>query len=328
MVLHKSTVALMFALSLCANAQHYKSHPNIPIDSSYNVRNEYNKHIKKYPQISVAQVGDTSNLAMVHDITYATYNGHDLHLDVIKPRHAKKPLPVVVMVHGGGWRSGDKSMEMPMSCALSRRGYATVLVEYRMSMEAPYPAAVIDIKTAIRWVRANGKKMGFDTKHIAIQGNSAGGQMAALIGSINGTFPKFQNQLYDKYSDKVQAVLNIDGVLAFIHPESGEGKDLPGKPSAGTLWFGSTVEQDSAVRYEASALTYVNKRSAPSLFVNSSIPRFHGGRTDMIAKMNRFGIYTEVHEHADCMHTFWLFNPYFDPTIEWMDTFLKKVWKM
>ncbi|MFT3739814.1 MAG: alpha/beta hydrolase [Breznakibacter sp.] len=278
----------------------------------------------------MAETGDTGNIRIIRDIVYASYQGHDLHLDLVLPRKQVfgKRHPVIVMVHGGGWRSGDKSMEMPMSCELARRGYATAMVEYRMSMEALYPAAVMDIKTAIRWIRANAKKYALNTRHIAVQGNSAGGQMASLIGSINGEFPKYQSGLYPRQSDKVQAVLNIDGVLAFIHPESGEGKDLPGKPSAATLWFGSPVEENPDVRHEASALTHVNKHSAPTLFINSSIPRFHGGRDDMVAKMDTFGIYSEVHEHTDCMHTFWLFHPYFNQTIDWMDAFLRTVWKL
>lgn len=325
------SILLFLALTVSAvEAQHYLQHPNIPVDSSYNIQNEYRKHLKKYPNIKVAEMGDTSQLSIIRDLTYADTGGRELHLDLVMPTGNRPPkgFPVVVMVHGGGWRSGDKSMEMPMSCELARRGYAAVAVEYRMSIEELYPAAITDIKTAIRWIRANGKKFNLDTQHVAIQGNSAGGQMAALIGSINGKFPKYQGGLYAKQSDKVQAVLNLDGVLAFIHPESGEGKDLPGKPSAATLWFGSSVEETPAVRHEASALTHVHKGSAPSLFINSSITRFHGGRNDMIAKMDSFGIYSEVHEHADSMHTFWLFHPYFDQTVEWMDAFLRKVWKL
>lgn len=323
-----ATVLFFMLMIAPAISQHYRMHPKVPIDTSFNVANEYKKHLKKYPNIQPAHVGDTSQIAILRDLVYADIEGRKLHLDVVMPKNGrtKRGFPVVVMVHGGGWRSGDKSMEMPLSCELARRGYACVAVEYRMSMEALYPAAIIDIKTAIRYVRANAKKLGLDPKHIAIQGSSAGGQMAALIGSINGKYAKFQGPLYSNYSDKVQAVLNLDGVSAFIHPDSGEGKDTPGKPSAATLWFGSSVDENRELRIEASALTHVNKHSAPVLFVNSSIPRFGAGRDDMAAALAKYGKYSEQHRFHDSMHTFWLFHPYFDQTANWMDGFLKMAW--
>ncbi|NJO88768.1 MAG: hypothetical protein HC831_07260 [Chloroflexia bacterium] len=125
-------------------------------------------------------------------------------------------------------------------------------------------------------------------------------------------------------------MVNIDGVLAFIHPESGEGNDKPGKPSAATLWFGSTVEQDSLVRHEASALTHVNKNSAKFLFINSSLPRFHTGRDDMIKKLNKYLIYNEVMTIEDTPHTIWLFHPWFDKIFKRVVKFFEKtalIWK-
>jgi predicted alpha/beta-fold hydrolase len=218
-------IFLLILLFKWAGAQHYLMHPDIPVDTTYNVLNEFRKHWENISDLRIAGIGDTSHIEMVPDVVYATLQGRDLHLDIIKPASHQpgERLPVVVMVHGGGWRSGDKEMEWPMAFALARRGYACVVVEYRTSMEALYPAAIIDIRTAIRWTRANSRKYHLDPNRIAIQGNSAGGQMASLIGSINGNQARFDGRLYRRHSNKVQAVVNLDGLLAFIHPESGEG---------------------------------------------------------------------------------------------------------
>lgn len=299
--------------------------PNIPVDSSYNVTSEYKKHLKKFPFITIAQTGDTSGLSIHKNLVYATIGNRPLHLDIIMPSAVenKGAFPVVVMVHGGGWRSGNKQMEWPMACELARRGYATVCVEYRLSAEALYPAAIVDVQTAIRWVKAHARKYRFDKKRVALMGNSAGGQIAALLGTINGDHPRFTGPLYRKYSNKVKAVVNMDGVLAFIHPESGEGVDKPGKPSAATLWFGQPADIDPESRREASALNHVHKKSAPMFFVNSSLPRFHAGRDDMIKKMQPLGIATRVYEHENTMHTFWLFHPWFEPAMEKVDQFLR-----
>lgn len=295
-----------------------------PPDTSFNVRSEFKKQVKNYPLIEVATLGDTSSLTIIRDVVYANHGERLLKADVVFPQLAcPKQLPVIVFIHGGGWRSGDKSMEHPMAFEMARRGYAAVVIEYRRSTEALYPAAVRDIVTAIKWVKANKAAYPFNSDQIILSGTSSGGQLAALIGSINDTNHLFNTNQYPDQNAEVQAVINIDGISAFIHPESGEGQDRPGKPSAATLWFGSSVTDDPESRNQASALTYVNPHSAPMLFINSSIPRFGAGKDDMVEKLAGYGIAHQTHQHNDCMHTFWLFHPWFNQTIEWMDAFLK-----
>ncbi len=320
---------LLLSLSFAypANAQHYRMHTDIPIDSSYSARNEFKKHIRKYPIITLVEPGNTDNLIGHNDLVYVRYGKRELHLDLVKPKTTKPKLPVIVIIHAGGWRSGEKNMDRPMAYELARKGFATVCVEYRLSMEAQYPAAIQDIKTAIRWVRASARQYGLNPDKIAIMGTSAGGQMAALIGSVNQRFAKYQNEYYPKYSDKVQAVVDVDGVLAFLHPESSEGQDKPGKPSAATLWFGVSAKENPALWNEASALTHVGRQTTPFLFVNSAQARFHAGQNDMVNKLNHFKIYNEVHQIPDTPHTFWLFHPWMDTAMTHIVDFLNKTLK-
>jgi pectinesterase len=306
--------------------QHYRMHPGLPVDSSYNAQNELTKNRNKYPGISLVQSGDTNNLAFYNNLVYTSYNGRQMHLDIIRPA-GKTRIPAVVLVHAGGWRSGEKDMDRHIACELARNGFAAVTAEYRLSAEAQYPAAVQDIKTAIRWVRANAHRYNIDSRKIALFGTSAGGQLAALIGSINGYYPRYQTSGYRRYTDQVQAVVDMDGILAFIHPESSEGQDKPGKLSAATLWFGVSSKENPAPYVEASALTHAGVRSAPFLFVNSSQPRFHAGRDDMIEKLKKSGIYTEVHTIPDTPHTFWLFHPWFDEAMPYVSAFLDKIFR-
>lgn len=320
----KWLIILFVLFSLLCQAQHDKMHPGIPVDSSFNLKSEFNKQIKYFPGISVAGTGDTSMLAIYHDLVYTKYKNRKLHLDLFFRRDpGSNKLPVIIFIHGGGWRSGDKSMDWPMAAELARKGYAAVCIEYRLSMEALYPAGIIDVKTAIRWLRANCRKYPFDKDRFALAGTSSGGQMAALIGTINGTGPFYRVRTRRRISDKVQAVVDIDGVLAFIHPESGEGADKSGKPSAGTLWFGASSVEKPELWNEASALMHVNPRSAPVLFINSALPRFHAGRDDTIRKLESLGIYSETHTIGNTPHTFWLFDPWFSDVIDLTDKFLK-----
>jgi pectinesterase len=225
-----------------------------------------------------------------------------------------------MLIHGGGWRSGDRSQHVAMARMLASKGFFAVTVEYRLSTEALYPAPLIDLKTAIRWIRTHASPYyPINNDKFAVWGFSAGGQLAALIGSTNGS------TLFggDKNSD-VQAVVDVDGTLAFIHPESGEGNDSKG-PSAATLWFGAPASAGTQKWEEAAALNHVSETNPPILFINSSVARMHAGRTDMIRKLDSLHVYSEVHELPDTQHTFPLFDPWFTSTLDYTVAFLNKI---
>jgi pectinesterase len=259
-------------------------------------------------------------------LVYCNVNGRELHLDVFYPTANKAPLPGVLLIHGGGWRSGDRSQHVPLAQQLAAKGYVTITAEYRLSTEALYPAAVNDLKTALKWMRVNAKAYFIDPNKIAVWGFSAGGQLATLIGTTGGskTFPG--NDCYQKVSDKVQAIVDVDGTLAFIHPESGEGDDSKHK-SAGTLWFGANKTERPDLWQQAAGLNHVDKNTPPTVFINSSVDRMHAGRTDFIHKLDSMRIYSEIHAYPDTPHPFLLFNPWFKPVLNNTVDFLDKIFK-
>jgi pectinesterase len=209
---------------------------------------------------------------------------------------------------------------------LAARGYACFVAEYRLSTEALYPAAVHDLKAALRWMRANAKTYNIDTNRIATVGFSAGGQLSALMGNT-GENPQFEGEIgANGHSTKVNAAVDIDGILAFIHPESGEGDDSR-STSAATYWFGFSKAENPDLWREGSALTHAGKQSPPTLFLNSGVDRMHAGREDYIKILRGYNIYTEVHTFPDSPHSFCLFEPWFSPTVKYIDAFLKKVFK-
>lgn len=307
-------------------AQHHRMHPGVPVDSSYNLSDQVLKMTPKYPFIRLAVPRLTDSVKVVENVVYESIHGRDLHADVFLPAFSRsKVYPVVVMVHGGGWRSGNKDMEHYMAQVYALNGFAAVCVEYRLSMEALYPAAVQDVKTAIRWVRSSASRYGFDPTRVALHGESAGGQLVSLIGSMNASYPSFQTRSYARFSDQVQAVVDVDGVQAFLHPVSSENGDKSGKPGAGTLWFGVSSAVDSTLWIEASALTHVGKQSAPFLYLRSSVPRFTAGYVDMMRVLNASGVYCEEHLLEGTPHSFWLFHPWVDETMKVAVGFLKGV---
>jgi len=294
-------------------------------DTSFSVQSAYRNDKKSYPEITVADSAMPKGVKAYKNISYKKYPERDLKLDLYQPEtKTKKPFTAVLMVHGGGWRSGDRSHNNTLARLLAARGFVTVTADYSLSTDALYPAAVLDLKEAVRWIRTHAGKYNIDTSRIAILGFSAGGQLAALVGTTNGNNEFEQPDQSTKYSSNVQAIIDIDGTLAFIHPESGEGDDSR-SVSAATYWFGYSKAERPDLWQQASPLNHVNKNSPPILFINSSVNRMHAGREDMIRKLDAFSIYHVVHTFPEAPHCFMFYNPWFKPTLTHTVNFLNRV---
>lgn len=237
-------------------------------------------------------------------------------MDVFQPENSESKLPGIIMIHGGGWKSGDKELQIPMAIDLAERGFVTAVVEYRLSPEAQYPAAIHDIKEAIRWFKTHADEFGLDSSKVAISGSSAGGHLAALVSMTQAAEQEGKTEL--EASSKVQVIIDMDGILAFHHPESAEGQ-------VASEWLGGTYEQKPENWDSASPLYLKDPLYLPMLFINSQYPRFHAGRDELIIKLNERGVYSEVQTFPETPHPFWLYEPWFDPTVDLMDVFLKKV---
>jgi pectinesterase len=312
----KNLLLLIILVSWGASAQKV-----IPRDTSFTVYSAFVKERKKYPFIEIAQIAPTKGISSKQNIVYSKVGERKLAADVFYPaKKNKQGYPGVLLIFGGGWKSGDKSMSVPMAQRLANEGYVAVSIEYRLSPEATYPAAVHDVKAAIRWMRANAGRYNLDKRKIAVHGVSAGGQLAALVGATNG-MKKFEGQGGNpKQSSAVQAIIDIDGLLAFKHPESQEGQ-------VASEWLGGSYEQKPQVWHEASALTHAGKNTPPILFIQSQYPRFTAGHKEMMKKLEEHGIYSEVQKLPDTPHPFWLFHPWFEPTMKYTLQFLDKVFK-
>ena len=300
---------------------------SIPRDTTYNVNHVYRQIKKYYPYALPVQDVLPAGVIANRELVYATlpetpFGRRDLHLDLFRPEK-KGRYPALIMVHGGGWRSGDKSMQVPMAEMIAARGFVTVAVEYQLSLEAKYPAAVCNIKAAIRWMRANAEKYGIDPDRIAISGCSAGGQLAALVGMTNG-IKKLEGGLGNNdFSSDVQAIIDIDGVINFMAPASLNLGRNPNSPDV--AWLGGTFTEKPATWKEASSGYWANEKTVPVLFLNSGFSRFHAGQDELTGQMGEWGIYHEVHRFNVKIHPFWLFHPWADETVNYMTDFMDKV---
>lgn len=308
---------IFFIVLLISTATFAQS--NYGVDTSYTIKSTYNKLIKKYPNITVAQSQSNSAITEVKEVIYQEHKERALHLDAFFFNEQKKN-PAVVMIHGGGWRSGNKNQMQDMAREIALKGYSCFAIEYRLSLEAKYPEGIYDVKNAIKFIKDNAKRFHVDPDKIAVLGCSSGGQMAALIGTTNENLDFEDKSFKSKSSSKVQAIIDVDGVLAFKHPESSEA-------DMASFWLGGTYAENPENWKNASALTHTGKFSPPILFINSSFPRFHAGRDDMIAILNQYKIYSEVQTIQNAPHSFWFFQPWFTQTIAYSTQFLDKIFK-
>lgn len=287
-------------------------------DTSYTVQSTFNKEKVKFPFIKIVQEKENKEIAQLKDLVYKSIDSTELHLDAYF-KNQNTLQPAVILIHGGGWKSGDKSQMQFLAQEIAAQGYACFCVEYRLSDEAKYPAAVIDVKTAIQYVKSNAANFNIDINKVAVLGCSSGGQLAALVGTTNGN-KVFEAQNDLNQNSNVQAIINMDGILAFHHPESKEGK-------VAALWLDGTYEENPKNWEQASALMHCDKNTAPILFINSDMPRFQAGRDDMIAILNKFGIYNEIKTIPNSPHSFWFFHPWFDEIVNSATQFLDKILK-
>lgn len=294
-------------------------------DTSFSLHSDFQKNVKAYPFIKRVEAIRSGAVKENKGIVYCKTGDRQLLLDAFFPaQKTGAGRPAVLIIHGGGWRSGNRTQHHPLAQKLAGLGYVCFTPEYRLSTEALYPAAVHDLKTALRWLHKNAAQYHVDTNKIAVAGFSAGGQLAAFLGTTVGNAVFEGTDCHTAFSCGVQAVVDIDGTLSFVHPESGEGDDSK-RTSAATYWFGYPKNAASDLWTEASPLTHVGKHTPPTLFINSSVERMHAGRDDFRKVLQQNGIYSEVKSFADAPHTFPFYYPWFEPMVASMDGFLKKV---
>lgn len=288
----------------------------------FTIAREYEKYKAVYPFIRPIEPDLSDAIIANEGVTYRQIGDRQLKLDLYQPANSQEMHPAVLLIHGGGWRTGDRSHQVPMAQALATAGYIAAAVEYRLSTEALYPAAIDDLRTAVDWLRHNSQKYAIDINRIAVLGASSGAHLATLLGSTShlSTFAGL-----DEKSSSIQAIINIDGVVELLTPLVRSFEDNPTKASSMGLWLGGRYDELPELWKEVSPLEYAGADTPPTLFINSALPRFHSGRDDFMQILNEHNIYTEIHTIANTPHPFWLFHPWFDETRDIILRFLNRV---
>jgi acetyl esterase/lipase len=127
------------------------------------------------------------------DVVFGTGGGRELRCDVYTPPGEERSRPAVLLIHGGGWRQGDKTQLRGYGILLGQAGYVCVVSEYRLVGESAWPAQVHDVKAALRWTRAHAEELGVDPERIALEGNSAGAHIVLFAaGTMN--VPEYEGE--------------------------------------------------------------------------------------------------------------------------------------
>lgn len=320
----KVSIAILFFLSHFYGFSQSAKGITGKADTSYSLYSAYAGTIKSNPEAKIVNEIHSTSIAEEKSITYCAAGNRKFLIDAFYPKQQSSNKRIaIIIVHGGGWRTGNRTLHYPLAQRLAGLGYVCFTPEYRLSTEALYPAGVYDVKSSIRWVRKNAAKYNIDPNKIVVAGHSAGGELAAMMGATND-IASFDGEGCNKnISSKVNAVIDMDGLLAFIHSESGEGDDSK-RTSAATNWFGYSKTENPELWKQGSPLTHIGPHTPPTLFINSNVARMHAGRDDYIKILDEYNIYTEV-KYFDAPHSFVLFEPWFTPMVQSIDVFLKKV---
>ena len=291
----------------------------IPVDDSYTISQRYERYKDQYTGIAWPTTEFQNGQTVLFDRRYKTIGERELHIDVFLPLAERRTGKGIVLVHGGGWRSGGKSHFYALANRLAQRGYAVFLPEFRLSPEAPYPAGLIDVNDAIVWVKSQAADFGFDRDKLALGGASSGGQMASLLAYTADT-PLYKTRPTD--DTRVSALIDIDGVLDFTTPLAVQFENAAGDKSAAGLWLGGALEKIPDRWREASAAQHAGPQSPPTLVISSGIPRFTAGRDIVETKLKAQGIRYRYTSFENAPHDVWLFDPWFSRIVDQIDGFL------
>jgi len=203
------------------------------------------------------------------DGVYGDAGGRPLKLDLVLPKEkSDRPRPVIVFIHGGGWRNGDKAGGVGRVIPFVATGdYVGASVGYRLSGEATWPAQIHDCKAAIRWLKANADKYGIDPERIGVWGSSAGGHLVNMLGT-SGDVQELEGDCGSPgQSSRVCCVVPFCGPANFLAPKRFEGGR---SPSAVDLLLGGKIEDKQELAKQASPITHVSKDDPPFLIVHGT----------------------------------------------------------
>ena len=236
-------------------------------------------------------------------LTYTRYGDRELQLDLHRPAQRGAPLPAIVCLHGGGWFTAERGSQTQLAQALAARGYVTVTIDYRLSGEAKFPAAIHGTKAAVRWLRANAATYGIDPAAIGVTGISAGGHLAALLATSGGVTALEGEGGHATHSSAVQAAVALGAQSDFETPQIRDLSDKPEDPHYRPFLGGSQRAQP-ALYALASPRHHLDRTDPPLAFVTGELDDASTRAGDTRRDLMRLGIATGLTVIPQAPHAF------------------------
>ncbi|MBC8869047.1 MAG: alpha/beta hydrolase [Planctomycetes bacterium] len=266
-------------------------------------------------------------VTVLRDVVYGSPGGRDLHLDAIMRKELPKaPRPAIVFIHGGSWKFGNKSQFRRQAAWLADRlDIFGACVEYRLSGESQFPAALQDAKCAVRWVRSVAQKYRIDPERIAVCGGSAGGHLSSMMAVTNGIAEYEGNGGHADFSSDVQ--------LAILYNGEFDMWDLVEKKSlidAMKAFFGGTPEEVPERYDEASSIKRVTKDTPPMLFLHGDQDRCvsHEQALAMVKRLCELNVPAEAEIYEGKPHAWFNKDPDWKITVQRVEPFLVEHFKL
>ena len=231
------------------------------------------------------------------EMTYKRIGERELKIDIFAPNVNEHTQTAIILLHGGGWQHGDKSMMSLFGPELAKHGFVAFAPEYRLLGESPWPAQIEDVKSAIRWVRANAAEWNVDPDKIAVEGFSAGGHLALMAGGTP------DDREY-KGDDNIDVSDAVSAVVAFFPPdEFTVGEQLPGVIGAQFL-LGDNPSEEQARRI--SPIHLISKNFPPSFLLHGTADKMvpHANSMRLYLELERNGVPVEMHLYPKHTHEF------------------------
>jgi len=210
------------------------------------------------------------NVIFEEGIEYANPDDQHLQVNIARPKNATTALPCVLCIHGGGFRAGTREGYNPLLVRLAERCYVAATVTYRLAPKYQFPAAVFDVKAAVRWLKANAKAHNIDPDRIGVTGDSAGGHLAQFLG-VTADVKQFEGDEGNlNLSSRVTCVVNRYGPSDFT---KSYGKSVDAAEVL-PLWLGGNLETARQKHVISSPLNWVTPTAAPTLILHGTDDKY------------------------------------------------------
>lgn len=259
--------------------------------------------------------GAAPDVTVTRDVRYRKVGGDKLALDVYQPAKKGKDRPAVILIHGGGWRAGDKQVFAEQGNALAAAGFVAFSANYRLAPGHTYPAAIDDLETAVEWVRKHADDYGVEPKRIGALGSSAGAHLAGMLATVG------EGSL--RRGHRIAAAVSWSGPMDLIPLGTLPASTRP--EGAVPTFLGCTADVCPDKYADASPITHVDKSDAPMLLANSTtelVPQAQADR--MKVALDNAGVANEAIILPGKAHARAYADRVWDQTVAFLENYLKQ----